>query len=727
VPMRILLALLILALLGAGLAPRARAQSGPVLVTETRLAGSNDVKFPHVDTQDRTVYVSGNAERAFARLWTKADTAATFGGPATLGAAEGQPDQSSTAVFTAPDGTVHFAWSNAETRRVLLRSKAPGQADFGPERLVVGSSPLPVEVEVAANEDGVFVFWREPDQPIKYRRSLDGVSWTNQPIQSLGSAIAEPRIEVSAAANRRLAVSSTRGLDDRLQGFVGIWNGSGFALERIPTVTDRDFADPTVTYLPDGSLAAALRSTADVDGFGAGVYVTDRAPNGTWSGVGRLSRGSTIYAGIDADDQGNLHLFWINQASGGNDLWYTARRAGTAYGGSPLIVDTGDLPIFNIRAAASLADRSYGHAVAERFAGGTPFIQYFLFGLPVNLVSAQGILIEGGQERTNKAAVEVSFAGPSGNPTEVRWRWNAPPSDAANDSAGFRPFTNPISVPGPALANPALCSTATLFTQLRAGAALQLTPNSDAIVFDRAVQSSYGLSAPYAGFDPGYTNVPTATVSVDNSLECSGLLSAAISGAVPGGTLPLAGVDQPALRVNVALAGGPGAKELAFSASDRVGNSTSAPISRTIVYDPTPPSFTDAGDTIAPAPQPNGTSIVEIALANALAGDDLNLYGIVVTPAVTPTGGGAPVTGTPIVVPFTQMNQFSRDASSGRIGLRASINLARSLPAAALVPGSYALVIQFVDAAGNRSAASTTRTVPIERVTFPTFLPIGRR
>ncbi|GAB4444804.1 MAG: sialidase family protein [Chloroflexi bacterium OHK40] len=715
---------LVMALLMSGSVPAAFAQSGPSLITETRLPSSDDIKYPHIDTLDSTVYVAGNAERSVARLWSKADSAASFAAPRTLGSAEGKPDNTSAAIFTAPDGTLYYAWTNQTEKRIYLRSRAPGAADFGPTRLVTGASPDPVEVEVAANEDGIFVFWREPDLPLRYRRSADGVNWA-VPTQSATDVAIEPLLDVAAGSGRRLAVAYYRGRGDHLQSYLAIWNGSGFVNERIPAVEDRDFANPSVALLPDGSFAIAMRSTEKDSGFGAGVYVAERSPTGVWSGVARLVRGETLSVGIDADPLGNIHLFWISRASGGADLWYTFRRSGQAYGGNPLVVDTGDLPIFNVRAAASLSDRSYGHAASERFQGAVVFGQYFLFGAGVNLVGASGITLANGQEITNSPAVSVTFSGVQGNPTQVRWRWGAPPTDTQSDSGGFQPFTNPLSVATPPLADPNACTSATLYTQLRAGSANQAGTNSDSIILDRAVQSSFSVTDPNPGFDPAYTNQPVATVRVNNALECAGLAAGVVSGQIAGGSVVLDVAGKSFVETNVDLTGGPGAYELTFSATDQLGNGGSG--TGTIIYDPTPPVLGDAGTVITPQPDPDGTTIVDLTLEGVTVSDNEGLYGIIVQPNVTPTAGGAPIAGIPFVVPFSEFNVLETNPDTGQLTARVSVNLADGLPPASLVPGTYDLVITFVDRAGNQSLANTVRTLTISEVTYPLHLPIIRQ
>jgi hypothetical protein len=386
------------------------------------------------------------------------------------------------------------------------------------------------------------------------------------------------------------------------------------------------------------------------------------------------------------------------------------------------------LPLFNVRGASNLGDRSYGHFVAERFAGDVPFGQYYGFGLPVNLVSATGIAIEEGQQFTNKPAVNVTFAGVQGSPTQVRWRWGAPPTDAANDSGGFQPFSaaTPLAVPLPSLPDPAACATLTLFTQLRAGENIQQGVNSDAITVDRAVQTAFSATSPDLRFSPSYTRVPTATIVLNNALECVGLAAATVDGPIVNTPPPLVldVLGKPTVQLDVGLTGGAGPKTLTFIATDLLGNTTT--VSRTVFYDPVPPVLGAAGAVVEPVPDPDGTVLVDLSLTDLEASDNLALYGIAVTPNVTPAGGGTPVAGQPIYVPFSEMNVNSVDPNSGLRTLRVSVNLADGLPASALVPGRYDLVITMLDAAGNQSLANTVRSVTIAEVTYPLHLSVVR-
>lgn len=703
------------------------AQGSPVLIAENLLPRSNDVKRPHVDTlpasgQPHTVLVSGVAERSEARLWAKPDSVPQFPNPQPIGLAEGQPDNTTTSVFVAPDRTIYYAWVNANANQIFLRVRRPGDADFGPPQLIVSTPAFPNDVEVGANEDGVFVFWRLADGVIQYRRSQDGVSWPDPPVR-LMPGVALRRMDVAAGPGRQLIIGYTKPLDDALQTYVSIWNRDtgAFFEERIPTVTDRPFADPQVALNPNGGYFVALRSD---DGVLGGAWFSERPAGGAWSQPGRLVRGRVSSIAVDVDVFGNVHMAWIGDATGTPDLFYAFRRTGGSFEG-PLLVRSGALPIFNLQLAANVRDQSYAHIVAERFTGGGLRGQYYLFGAPVSPVNAAGIAIEGGAAFTNRPVVAVTFAGLQGNPDEVRWRWGAPPTDQENDSGGYRPLTNPLSVPAPPLPIPTRCTPTVLYTQVRARSVFQLEPNSDEITFDRAVQTAVAVVSPVEGFDPAYTNQPAATIALSNAAECSGLVAALVSGPlnVPGGVLPLEAAGRPALEVTVGLTGDPGSKTLRFAFTDGVGNGLET--ERTIVYDPVRPVFDPGAATLALAPNPQGTSVVELVLDNAAAGDDARLFGIVVRPELTPAGGGAPVAGRPLVLPFGAMSEVT--ARDGRLRLRATINLARSFAPSQLAPGVYRLVVTFADAAGNESLANVVGSVNLERITFPVLQPLVRR
>lgn len=737
----LLTAVLLATLLAAGLPQRALAQGGPVLIGEASLPQSERQKYPHIDTLGSTVYVAGNAEREFSRLWTKTDTALAFGSPRTLGGAPGVPDYATSSIFVTNDGTIHVAWINAGERRIYIRTKGPSDADFRPQLSVYGIF-TPFEVEVAANEDGVFVFWREVlngvGSPVKFRRSPDGSNWA-VPVETLGSVSAEPLIDVAAGPGRKLAVAYYRNRvendNDYLQGYLAVWNGTSFTNERIPAVPDRDFANPSVALLPDGSFTIAMRSTEKDSGAGAGVYVADRSAAGAWSSVIRLARGDTTSVSLDADSLGNVHLYIISKAAGPVGMYYTFRRPGQGYGGGTagsipstlLTVQLGGQFLANVRTAASLRDRGYGHAAVERFSGDDiPFGHYFLVALPVNNVTASSIAIEAGAAITSKTTVNVTFSGVTGTPNAVRYAWGAPPAAGVAYTV-FDPANPTIAVPLPGDAD-VNCSTLTLYTQLRSTAAEQVGTNSDTIVLDRAVQAVFTAAGPAPALDPAYTNALKATVSVFGGADCSGVAAATVSGPVTDGSVSLPVAGQPIYAQTIDLTGGPGAKELTFQATDGAGNAVGTPVVRTVIYDPVAPLFNGMAaetETTLTA-NPKATTQLALSIDNFGATDPGGVVAGIEIVVQGPAVGGSPSTSAPVRLAFADMDQVVTN-QDGTLNLRATFSLTRFLPSSVLVPGAYSFVIRAVDGAGNASAASETRTETLTAITYPLWLPIARR
>ncbi|HMQ33906.1 MAG TPA: hypothetical protein PKD53_24455, partial [Chloroflexaceae bacterium] len=422
-------------------------------------------------------------------------------------------------------------------------------------------------------------------------------------------------------------------------------------------------------------------------------------------------------------------------------LYYTYRRAGQGYGGSPpagaaepplrVVVGTpqNSRLITNVRVAASLRDRSYGHAVGELFTGEVPFAQYYLFGLPVSTVGASAISIEGGARVTNKSTVGVAFAGLTGAPTGVRWSWGAPP--AAN--APYSPFNSAsptIAVPVPPAASPN-CAPLTLYTQLRSAEAEQQAPNSATILLDRAVQAEYFVSGVPPALDPRYTRTLSASVTIYSAADCAGLAAAAVAGPVPGGTLSLPVAGRPLFQQTIPLTGDPatpGPKALAFVSSDLAGNSTPAPITRTVIYDPVAPTLRGAAPESAGTlvPNPKGTSQLTLALNSFDATDVGGVVAGIELVATAPARGGAATTSAPLRLPFSRMDQVTRN-DDGTLNLRATFSLLELFAPAQLAPGTYSFEVRALDGAGNASEERLALAESLPTLTFPAWAPLLRR
>ena len=263
---KIIIALGSLAMLAATLAaptvPQALAQTSPglKLITDFRVTHSSDDKYPHVVAFGNEVYASGNADQSSAFVWSKAVTATGFPSPTELGAAGGKPDYSSTSIARGLDGSIYVAWVNQPSRTIYLRQRNPA-GTWGAARIVDRDSSFPVTPEVSVSSTGqIFVAWRIPDSPIYYRRSSDGgVTWT--PTVGVGDKNAfASLIGLAAGPNGAMGVTFTAGEGDNLQIFVGLWDGTSFAVERA-TNLGADYADSTISFGPTGKVYVAWRGS----------------------------------------------------------------------------------------------------------------------------------------------------------------------------------------------------------------------------------------------------------------------------------------------------------------------------------------------------------------------------------------------------------------------------------------------------------------------------------
>lgn len=714
--MRFLLLLLIVGLLlGAGMfGVRAvtEAQGSVQLLTEFTVAGSRDVKAPQVAAGGDLVHLSGNAERSLARYWVKPQTATSFGDAVVLGDAEGQPDFSTTAVALGADGSVYYVWltegsdAQGDNDRIFLRRKAPGQ-DWGPAYEVVGGGADRVFVDVAVAPNGaIFVVWSQ-DTFYRYRFSVDGgVTWSG--IGFFGGVRARGAPSIAAGANNLVAVAYG---GENGKVYVSIWNGSEF-ITRFETGGIGFDADPTVTIDPRGVIYAAWRNVQ------SGIFYTERQPDGSWP-IAFLAAGAVFGpVSIAADPQNSLHVFWSGDIGGGFDLYHAYRPFEGNWVG-PLRVPNNGRFISNVRGAAGLGARSYGHAAAEEVTASGLATRYYLFSAPPALVARP--LIEGGAIVTSQPLLRVAFTDVSGNPAQVRWRWGAPPTDAATDSGGWQPFANPLAIPPPAGLNPAQCHQLTLYTQVRT-ATVRSPIEAAGIIFDPGVQAGVGLVNSGAG-SSDFINTPAARLIVDGGAECSTLTTVAISD--PNNPTQPAAVILPidgnqfnnlvALPFVTTL----GPAQVRITVSDSLGNTAS--YDRTLTYDPVAPQLVDAG-SLTLTPDPRATILQTLTISGTVVRDNLyespaerGYWGIQIANSLTPDPTGANLTWATIPV-------------SGSEPWQLTWSLATNLPADELRPRTFYVYLRFIDAAGNPTTAIVPFEVPLTEVTLPTvYMPLVAR
>jgi hypothetical protein len=476
------------------------------------LPGALNTKFPRVAVSGGQAHVAANSQLLHATYWN-APTEGAFGAPELLGTAEGQPDYSSAAITSGPDGTIYVVWINQPERAIYLRSRPPGGAWSEP-RLVMSGSPFPVHVAITAGSEGIFVAWRDPDQPFTFRYSTDGgLTWSRTLRMAYDAGYNMPSLASGAG---KVAIAYTQGYADQLQIFVGLWNGQNFGMQMI-TTPNSSYADPGIAISSSGRIVAAWRGIAD-NGPLSGVFLAEQSANGMWP-IQQVISGKVIGPVTPAfDDAGGLHLFWIGEVGGSLRLWYAYQQPDGAWS-APVGSDVPGGGLFNAHGAVGAAQNGliYGHAVSELFLGDRLSAHTFRFAtnsvaLPYAIPSLQ-------MNGTNN--LHLDFHTISGEPSELRWRWNEPPSDADP----WQPFSA-LDLPLPVQPATQDCQQLQLFTQVRSNRGMQPQAQSAVIALDNDIQASVKVHNP--GGADGYTRRTFIRLEIDASDECSPLTEAAI-------------------------------------------------------------------------------------------------------------------------------------------------------------------------------------------------------
>ena len=717
----------------------ARSQTTLRLITQSYIADGSDTKFPHVDAASGQVAVAANSNKRDALAWLKQDSATSFPASTRMGAANGEPDDSPAAVELLADGSAYVAWIDQPSKQIFMRKRwASGGLDT--TRLVNQGALFAKGVEIAVTSDGViFVIWRNPVEAnqLSYRRSTDdGASWSARRL-IVDTAIYDGPISVAAGPSNQLAVAYTAGVSDKLQIFVALYSNGEFQSQRV-SILGADYADPGLSYGPDGKLMVAWRGVSLAGSeSSAGFWFAERPANGSFAAPVRLAGGKLLgTANIALDSGGNQHFSWIAEVATQPRAYYAYRPANGSFVG-PIEAPVDGANLVNPRAAANLSSGgAYNHLISEAFTGGRLRIRYHLFAAPVALSATP--TIEGGSGLVgNRSAVSVSFT-VQGQPNQVRWRWGSPPVDTANDSSGWVAFTNPLTVSIPdRLRTTSSCEPVKLFTQVRntsLGLAEAL-PNHDEIIIDSAVTlnlinvlnpfSAQAANDPPVALsvtaasdgDPQYTRIPSVNIEISGSADCAGLDTLALG--KDASTLgPALQISNNAFDSTVSLPSvatvARGRNDFTLRVRDKLGNAQDFP--SFIFYDDEAPVLNAANPGILTiSVDPDATLIA-----------DLSFSAINLTDQVYPGRGFWGVwlanSRTPVADPLN-------DATLSWVALPApgqstsfsisSWSLATGIAPASRTPGSYYVYARFLDGAGNPTSSYLSATVNLATVTEP--------
>ncbi|MCS6880811.1 MAG: hypothetical protein RMK84_11865 [Oscillochloridaceae bacterium] len=750
----ILSALTLVALLLPAAPGLAQGGSGPRLLGQTTVPNVREIKFPDVVAARSEVFLSANANRADAFVWQKRDRTLDFPNPTRLGDAPGQADFSTTSIAIGPDGAVHYVWINQERRSIFYRRK-PLNGDWGPQRTVYAgpSGAFPVNAVVEVSSDNyAYVAWREPDRPaFVVRSNNDGQNWS--PRVSIGNDAAVNFPALAAGPNGAMAIAVTAGESDRLVIRAGTWNGSTFALTRVSGL-DEGYADPTVTYDLDGRIYVAYRGIAE-GGSGSGIFVSSSSDGNTWA-VTRITGPAKTFgtANIFADSSGNLHLQWNAVVDIGQRVYYAVRPRGSTSFTNPIAAPNDAGVIFNSRMSANVSDASYAHVAGELFGGGPSVLRYLLFAAePGADVGADPNIEDNAQYIPGRNTVRVSFLNIRGQPAQIRWRWNSPPTDTANDSNGWQPFSNPMTIPLPSSLFGQDCTPVKLYTQVREADGDTGAPQSDDIIIDPGIQAAVIISNPHiarraprftpAGDDlhdpllpadsgaagasdghPGYTREPGFYLDVRGVNDCSNLKDVAAGRSITSfaRAIPMQNdffANALGYPGRIAL----GENNLLVRVSDRAGNQRD--YQQTLIYDPVKPVLASSTpDSLRITSNAQATILTTLSFSNFTVTDNAypgrGFWGVWLANSRQPVNNPATdpsLVWTPVQAP-----------GDGTTFTITNWSLASGLRADQLTPGAYYVYARFLDGAGNPTDGHLTATINLTSVTFTrTHLPVMRR
>jgi hypothetical protein len=339
------------------------------------------------------------------------------------------------------------------------------------------------------------------------------------------------------------------------------------------------------------------------------------------------------------------------------------------------------------------------------------------------------------------------FTASTGDPTHVRWRWNAAPTDSANDSNGWQPFNaqTKYSVAVPQVDTTAACQTLQLYVQAKNDTAVQDAGSIKPLIgtLDRNVQAMVRVVNPYmAGLpqnytvgpndaydpnnagklgafdgDPRYTRTPQFFLGIYNVNDCSGLASFAITGSesdtIAGGfafekrlTLPQGAVAAPGRKTTIGVA-----------VTDTLGNPGA--FASDLIYDP---ANTDTTGT-----QTNTLGLPILASGASVVADDqttgimrtLSFSGVNVTDEVYGSNESLPAgsqfwgvwianAATDVGADNPSLKWFPVRVPNPAASFTVRWNIFSGLDIGAdpTKPGTYYVYVRFLDGAGNPTATA---------------------
>lgn len=350
---------------------------------------------------------------------------------------------------------------------------------------------------------------------------------------------------------------------------------------------------------------------------------------------------------------------------------------------------------------------------------------------PTTIPVAATPVLNNGDSVTRDQA-HLHFTDLAGDPTEMRYRWGGPPTDADPwHPLPLAPAPLPLALPAPPPDHDDSCRPLTLFTQVRRGETVQDTPAQTSILVDTAVQTEvfpvvYAIIPPA----PGWTRDPWISFFIAQAGECSG--SEGFTVDIGNGPEPL--YRFPYVVTRYLLDAPEGVITATLTATDRLGNTQDYTFSH--IYDRTPPTADyAAAELTVRADDPANTLAHTLTIRKARYRDaaypDMLPYGVMVYAYTRPFSLDK-------YIPwqFYRLNPATtvwddplEPDGPPTVTAEVTISLARHLRFS-VHPGTYHYALVFVDHAGNStSGAGRVETqFTLATVTHPILhLPLVRK
>ena len=619
----------------------------------------------------------------------------------------------------------------------------------------IASDSLPNAAKIARGKSGLlWVVWRNGDgSKINYRFSTDnGDNWQdgagNGTVASESSGThVWPTVVIDDNDGVHVFWSKSKG-SAKGEIIYGDWNGSSFTTGNITNDTANPYdAEPSAVLDSNNVIHVIWRKQAKTSPGEIWEirHVQRPASGGTWAGYDILaSVAGDVFRppSVDVDDANNVYVSFSEPVAGGK------RRAALVsfIGGK---AERGpDLPYRTFVSITDIAVSSQGnvqaHVAYQDDVGGNGDVYYARVDIgPVGPAATPNII----PTTTNQRAVNVAFEAQSGNPEQVRWRWNAAPTDAENDSNGWQTLpASQRSIDLPASLSTSACGVQTLYTQVRNANATQAIPKTDTVLYDAAAQATVRVTNPFLNGlpktftpkvadtytkptdgayngDERYTRIPQYFVGIYNNGDCSGLASFSI---------PVSNVNGPIINGSyenkLSLAQGsipaPGAQtNVTVVVGDSVPNLTN--YSNALIYDPadTNPSATVTNTLGLPVLNNGGSFSVEnvnsIIRELTFSGIDVDdtTYGKFENLTAGKQFWGVWIANSRSQVAdpnAANLQWYPVPVLTPGANFKVSWNIFNGIPSANRTPGTYFIYVKFLDGAGN----ATIETLPVEQASL---------